>query len=494
MAVSHGVPVQNRRVGRACLFAGGTATVLMGGYHLILPVHMQWADAMAGVPGMVTWGLFAINFDLSLMMLLMGTWTALVALSSARQLAAALIPAMFWTAHAAYLRVELMPIPNSMLALRLTLEGFTLGVVALHWVGVVGVLRSPEGLRPPRVFVAFVGGGGALAAMGAVLAAVFLSMPTLKPENTNARPPSSAPDVDVARATPTVADSLGVPPLSELSRAGQVSRVTQGTTVTPEQYTGAWPELAPLLIEDGSEMSAETLRTIEGTGTLNLLAQRLRRDGSLDEAREVIESALEREPNHPLHHLQSAYCYLDRLATTDSPLARWSIANRAQQAFELALASDPTLSDARYYVAFACERAPVGFGGDRDRSMALITDAIEAGQHKFLAVRAQFHFARGDEEAGVDDALAAIDTGYTHDGMLVSAITELRRAGRAVEAARLAAIAVRVESTNAISWLAYARSLDPTKDRYSIAAALKHAAELEPENEIVQRALEADSR
>lgn len=435
---------------RAGFFATGIATAMMGAYHLYLPTHMQWDAGLDGVPGMIRWGVLAINSDFSFLLMFMGLLACVQAIGSPPRSASERISiymlAAFWLWHQIYLRTHAMPIPDSLSTLRAALETF--GIVILVGAAIcptVLIVKSQESLHVKKRWILASGLLAGSVAMGVVVAVVLWSMPTMK-ASSQADTPKMA--IDPAE---TDADRLGVASLADLSPSTSFRVFKQATSVTDEQYLSAWPRL-------GEELArAEQIDPAsEDAALLNAHARFLMRSGDLAAANRVINRAIELDSEHALHHLQAGMIGIGLMDAEQSPMKRWSLSTQTLTAMEAALRLDPSLLAARLYLVYSLELAPPGFGGDRERAMELLDEAIESGTAEFIPVRARFRFGRGEYQAGLADARQAIAEGVYHPGTFTLASTQALEAGDSEDAFRFASFAVRMEPDNTENWRALA--------------------------------------
>jgi hypothetical protein len=141
---------------RIPLLIAGLHDCGLAAYHFFLPYHMQWQRGLNDVADSLVWALFALNFSWSLLVLLAG---ALVVYASGLGPAAGTFAkvtmftiGLFWAIHGLYTWLNPLPLPRSLLWLRVVLGLFPVVVVVLHWWPLL-MLRSPlaaTGSRPTR--------------------------------------------------------------------------------------------------------------------------------------------------------------------------------------------------------------------------------------------------------------------------------------------------------------------------------------------------------
>jgi tetratricopeptide (TPR) repeat protein len=183
-----------------------------------------------------------------------------------------------------------------------------------------------------------------------------------------------------------------------------VIHVEQPTGIELTQYAETWPALEPYIaqIRQGDrEAVVATLRSLAaGTdpsdGVLNLLAQMEREDGSLDKASLSIERAIALHPEQPLHHFQQALICFAHLSRATGGLDRWNWHNKTKDAYQRAFDLDPRPVPYRYYLAYTYLQAPGIAGGDKDKALQLVQEAIDMGEKEFYVVRADVHRLRSE--------------------------------------------------------------------------------------------------
>ena len=133
---------------RIPLLIAGLHDCALAAYHFFLPYHMQWRRGLTDVADSLVWALFALNFSWSLLVLLAG---ALVVYASglgpaAGRFARVTIFAigLFWAIHGLYTWLNPLPLPRSLLWLRVVLGFFPVVVVLLHWWPLFRTRRSPR--------------------------------------------------------------------------------------------------------------------------------------------------------------------------------------------------------------------------------------------------------------------------------------------------------------------------------------------------------------
>ncbi|HVS31486.1 MAG TPA: hypothetical protein VMS98_08520 [Thermoanaerobaculia bacterium] len=122
---------------RIPLLLAGLHDCGLAAYHFFLPYHMQWRRGLDGVADSLVWALFALNFSWSLLLLLAG---ALIVYASGLGVRGGKFArltvftvGLFWAIHGLYTWVNPLPLPPSLLWLRVVLGVFPVVVILLHW-------------------------------------------------------------------------------------------------------------------------------------------------------------------------------------------------------------------------------------------------------------------------------------------------------------------------------------------------------------------------
>jgi hypothetical protein len=123
------------------LLVGGLLSAAMGAYHFALPYQFDWAGAIKGIPASVRWALFALNFFFSFLLLTSGLLVLMVARSRryASPPGAWLVAGAgaFWAVNLSYQLIIPMPLPPSMIVLRIGLLAFAALALLLHAVPLI---------------------------------------------------------------------------------------------------------------------------------------------------------------------------------------------------------------------------------------------------------------------------------------------------------------------------------------------------------------------
>ena len=136
------------RVWSVSLGFAGVLTCGMGLYHFVLPTHMGWRQWLGGVPDTIVWALFALNFSWSLLVFLAGSLVIHAARlgpgAGAFARRTVFVVGLFWGIHGAYTWISPLPLPASLLWLRIVLGLFPAVMVMLHWLPLMVQRVGPE--------------------------------------------------------------------------------------------------------------------------------------------------------------------------------------------------------------------------------------------------------------------------------------------------------------------------------------------------------------
>ena len=101
---------------RILLSIAGSFSFGIGAYHFVLPYQWHWGKYTSELPGIIEWGLYAINSYLSFFFVLLGifTWRTiyLVKKRNSRDTNVLLISAIFWAYTFFYQLFVPVPIPQ----------------------------------------------------------------------------------------------------------------------------------------------------------------------------------------------------------------------------------------------------------------------------------------------------------------------------------------------------------------------------------------------
>ena len=105
----------------------GTSSILIGSYHFVLPYQWQWGKVLNQLPEMIEWAVFAINFFMSFLLLVLGifTWRAihLIKHKQTTDLSVLMIAALFWTQNFFYLSLNPPHIPEKLWFIKASFMG-----------------------------------------------------------------------------------------------------------------------------------------------------------------------------------------------------------------------------------------------------------------------------------------------------------------------------------------------------------------------------------
>ncbi len=118
------------------LLVGGGLTTAMAAYHFFLPIQFQWARYVESIPAQIQWGLFAINFFFSVSLGIAGLTVVAIACFRLHTHPPGLWVVggsfSFWAVNLGYLLVYPMPLPDTLLAVRIALFAYSGLAVFLH--------------------------------------------------------------------------------------------------------------------------------------------------------------------------------------------------------------------------------------------------------------------------------------------------------------------------------------------------------------------------
>ena len=105
------------------LIVGGILFLGIGIYHLLLPSVYNWREFTSTLPDLIEWGVYAINFLMSMLMIILGIatlYTVKLGSSGTRDhILLYLICLIFWFLNLAYQVVVPTPIPEHLLGLKI---------------------------------------------------------------------------------------------------------------------------------------------------------------------------------------------------------------------------------------------------------------------------------------------------------------------------------------------------------------------------------------
>jgi hypothetical protein len=120
-------------------------------YHFYLPTQFHWARFVEEVPPAIRWGLFAINFFFSFLLLVVGVFVVAAAWNGSPARPAALLvaggAASFWLVNFAYLMISPMPMPPSLGVVKVGLQLYSFSALMLHAVPFVWLAATARQRR-----------------------------------------------------------------------------------------------------------------------------------------------------------------------------------------------------------------------------------------------------------------------------------------------------------------------------------------------------------
>jgi hypothetical protein len=124
------------RFTQALLLAAGAMSAAMATYHFFLPTQFRWDRAAEQAPPILRWALFALNTFFSTLLLLIDGLVLAVAWGRRHRRAPewwmVAAGAIFWAVNLGYQLACPMPIPDSLVAVRIGLPAFSASVLLLH--------------------------------------------------------------------------------------------------------------------------------------------------------------------------------------------------------------------------------------------------------------------------------------------------------------------------------------------------------------------------
>jgi tetratricopeptide (TPR) repeat protein len=190
-------------------------------------------------------------------------------------------------------------------------------------------------------------------------------------------------------------------------------------------YASNWPELE-VCREDVAKGDYVSARACTGAlvhegkamaGAYNLEAQIFRFEGKLEEAEEVIEKAIQMDPDHHLHRYQKALVLQARLKKAKNPMAQWKISSKVYKEYEKAMELKPEIYAYRRYIVVHKIQAPAMGGGDKEGAVALAEEGFSLGVEKCLLLRGYAYLSTKQFDKGyadLDEAMAKDMFGYLY--------------------------------------------------------------------------------
>jgi hypothetical protein len=105
---------------RLLLYIGSFLFISIGGYHIFLPSLWGWKEFSQTMPDMIEWALYATNFLLSSLMVLLGIFTIiLVRRNEKGRNLILLLGACYWIVNICYQIAAPTPIPEDLIAMKI---------------------------------------------------------------------------------------------------------------------------------------------------------------------------------------------------------------------------------------------------------------------------------------------------------------------------------------------------------------------------------------
>jgi hypothetical protein len=106
---------------RLLLYIGSTLFISIGGYHIFLPYIWGWEDFSKEMPDMIEWALYAVNFLMSSLMMLLGIFTLIIIRRGKGEEGnlILLLCGFFWILNFAYQIVNPTPIPDELYLMKM---------------------------------------------------------------------------------------------------------------------------------------------------------------------------------------------------------------------------------------------------------------------------------------------------------------------------------------------------------------------------------------
>jgi hypothetical protein len=102
------------------LSIGSILFISIGGYHIFLPHLWNWSEFSSSMPDMVEWALFAVNFFMSSLMIIIGVFTLIIIKrNNSNNNLILLLGALFWLLNFSYQIINPTPIPKKLFAMKI---------------------------------------------------------------------------------------------------------------------------------------------------------------------------------------------------------------------------------------------------------------------------------------------------------------------------------------------------------------------------------------
>ncbi len=210
--------------------------------------------------------------------------------------------------------------------------------------------------------------------------------------------------------------------------------INQPTHIKQNKYVEKWPDLHAFF--DDSVKSLEEYITSHPVhdGAMNLLAQRYRLSGKLDEAEEWIEKAIEINQENDMHYFQNAMINYYYLKEASNPISRWINHSKVKAQYEKAILIDSTVFEYNYYLIYSLRQTPAFFGGDIEEALNMANAGIKRDDPRFYVIRADIYRKMEFNEKALIDYDLSLQNGvfksssFLYAGYLALEMRETERA------------------------------------------------------------------
>ncbi len=108
------------KLNKILLSIGGFLFISIGGYHIFLPHIWGWKEFSETMPDMIEWALYATNFLMSSLMVLIGVFTIiLMRRNKSSNNLILLLGGFYWVINIGYQIAVPTPIPDELLAMKI---------------------------------------------------------------------------------------------------------------------------------------------------------------------------------------------------------------------------------------------------------------------------------------------------------------------------------------------------------------------------------------
>lgn len=102
------------------LSIGSFLFISIGGYHIFLPYLWNWNEFSSKMPDMIEWALYAVNFFMSALMIMIGIFTLIIIKQkNSKNNLILLLGVLFWALNFIYQIVNPTPIPRELYAMKI---------------------------------------------------------------------------------------------------------------------------------------------------------------------------------------------------------------------------------------------------------------------------------------------------------------------------------------------------------------------------------------